>query len=109
MSYHSPTMSMVSVNQYRDGRADIKVIGPGGTLTLLVNTNEPSMAIRDPERGEMQSKAAFQLIANDQLMGWFIARKGDTPAEDTLVWFPAEVSLHLNIERKPKKPPRKKL
>jgi hypothetical protein len=37
----------------------------------------------------LHDKVAAELLANGHLKGWFVAKKGATPREDTLVFFPA--------------------
>ena len=86
--------SIVSVNTFADGRAEIIVSGSGGTFTLEVTQGEPTIAIQDPERAKQlgrvhKYKAVFGLLANGHLKGWLVEKKGPTPADDSVVWFPA--------------------
>ena len=85
----TPLTSVVSVNTFANGQAVIVVSGEGGTLTLEVTPEGPTIAIKDPERGTLRLKACMSLTANRQLRGFFIAKKGATLIEDTLVFFPA--------------------
>jgi hypothetical protein len=86
--------SAVNILTYANGDADVTVTGPGGTLTLHVSPDGPTMAIRDPERtkqlgGAEKFKAVVGLEANGQLRGWVVEKKGPTGADDRLAWVPA--------------------
>ena len=85
----SPLKSIVSVHTFADGRAEIIVSGAGGTFTLEVLPEGPTISIKDPERGNLRLQACMSLPTNRQLRGFFVAKKGATPREDTLEWFPA--------------------
>ena len=86
----APTpQSAVSIFTYANGDADVTVTGAGGTLTLLVFPDGPTIAIKDPERHRHLVKAVAGLQTNGHFKGWFIEKKGATGADDTLVWFPA--------------------
>jgi len=85
---------LISSLSFADGRADIIVSGAAGTFTLEVSQDGPTLAIRDPERAKQRGrahkyKAVIGLEKNGQLRGWFVEKKGPTPADDSLVWFPA--------------------
>jgi hypothetical protein len=82
--------SAVSILTYANGDADVTVTGRGGTLTLTVSLDGPTIAVRDPERGQNPSKVVCSLKGNGQLKGWFVEKKGDIPRNDTLVFFPAK-------------------
>ena len=89
-----PLKSIVSVNTFADGRAEIIVSGASGTFTLEVHQDGPTIAIKDPERAKQlgrayKYKAVFGLEGNGRLRGWLVEKKGPSPADDSLVWFPA--------------------
>src|SRR5262245_23478093 len=71
-----------------------------GTFTLEINTDGPTIAIDDPDRGEMRLKACMSLKANGHLRGFFVAKKGIAPHQDILVWFPARKKRRTK-KRKP--------
>jgi hypothetical protein len=81
--------SAVNVETYANGDTEISVSSTGGTLSLIVSPDGPTITIRDLERHRHLVKAAAGLKANGHFEGWFIEKKGATGAEDTLVWFPA--------------------
>jgi hypothetical protein len=82
--------SAVSILTYANGDADVTITGKGGTLTLTVSPHGPTIAVRDPERGQNPSKVVCSLKGNGHLKGWFVEKKGDIPRNDTLVFFPAK-------------------
>lgn len=92
--------SIVSVHTYNNGKAEIIVTGPGGTFTLETSINGPTITVKDPERGKLRLKACMSLKTNGHLRGFFIAKKGATPQEDTLVWFPARTKQPAKKRRK---------
>lgn len=81
--------TIVSVNTYPGGMAVIHVAGPGGVLNLQVFPDGPKIAFLDPLRRDRALKALVAVEANGKLRGYFVAKKGETPQGDTLVWFPA--------------------
>jgi hypothetical protein len=86
--------SAVSILTYANGDADVTVTGKGGTLTLTVSPDGPTISIPDLERtkrlgGAEKYNAVFALEANGHLRGWFVEKKGATARDDTLMWFPA--------------------
>jgi hypothetical protein len=90
--------SALSILTYANGDADLTITGKGGTLTLTVSPDGPTISIPDLERtkrlrGESGAeiyKAVCALEANGHLKGWFVEKKGDIPRNDTLVFFPAK-------------------
>ncbi|HEV8715320.1 MAG TPA: hypothetical protein VGX03_21135 [Candidatus Binatia bacterium] len=77
------------ITDYENKEVCILVVGKNGTLSLKVHTEAPTISVPDPKRGPLRYKAVAELLANGHLKGWFVERKGATPREDTLVFFPA--------------------
>jgi hypothetical protein len=68
---------------------EVLVVGPNGNLNLAFYAEDTTIAIHDPDLGSQRCKAVCSLSTNGHLSGWFVAKKGATPSENTLVWFPA--------------------
>jgi hypothetical protein len=82
--------SVVHVQTYADSKAAITLTGKGGTLTLDVFTDGPTIAINDPARGEHPLKACVALKANGNLRGFFVKKPEEGADRGHLVWFPAQ-------------------
>jgi hypothetical protein len=68
---------------------EILVVGRNGNLSLSVPSSHTAIVICDPTRGPETCKAICEISANGHFKGYFVAKKGTTTREDTLVWFPA--------------------
>jgi hypothetical protein len=73
---------------HEEKKIEVLVMGLNGSLSLVLHADGPTIAVRDPTRGQLRYKAVCELLANGHLKGWFVAHKGATPREDTLVFFP---------------------
>jgi hypothetical protein len=92
MLNNSKLASLVSVHTFTNGEATVNVTGTNGTLALHISAEGPRIAVLDFKRkGKRVSYKAFvSLEANGRLSGYFVDRKGATPEEDTIVFFPTE-------------------
>src|SRR5713226_5754420 len=82
-----PVVSLIT--DHEEKSIYIYVGGTNGSLGLTVRQEGPMIAVTDPHRGSSMYKAVCELSANGHLKGWFVAHKGATSREDTLVFFPA--------------------
>ena len=80
---------------------EVLVVGPNGNLNLAFYAEDTTIVIRDPALGSQRCKAVCSLSANGHLSGWFVAKKGAAPAQDTVLWFP------VRAKRKTRKRPAK--
>lgn len=84
---HLPRVSLFT--DYERHCVRILIAGKNGDLGIEAYAEGPTLSIPDPDRGPLRVKAVCELFANGRLKGFFIERKGATPQEDTMVFFPA--------------------
>jgi hypothetical protein len=82
--------SVVSVQTYANGNADVMVTGKGGTLTLNVSPDGPTIAVKDPERGPYKYKVQGGLRPQRQRASQRLARqaRGRRPGQGIYRLFP---------------------
>lgn len=74
---HPPMVSLFT--DYEKNSVRVLVVGGHGTLAFTLQTDGPTIAIPDSERGAGRYKAVAGLEANGRLTGWFVEQKSAQP------------------------------